>query len=69
MSRTGPDRTTFTVAPVEGGWAVEQDGVYSDRCVTKDEAMAAANKRARAAHDDGRACQVRVTGEMGYFSA
>ena len=69
MSRAGPDRTTFTVAPHNGGWAVEEGGVFSSRCVTKDEAMAEANKRARAAHDDGRACQVRVTGEIGYFSA
>jgi hypothetical protein len=42
--------------------------VFSDHTIDREEAKAAANKRARALQDSGRACQVRVTGEHGYFA-
>ena len=68
-ARTGPARATFTVCLMEGCWAVEHEGQIVDRCSSKEEAKAAANKRARAAQDAGQACQVRVTGEAGFFAA
>jgi hypothetical protein len=68
MARNGPDRTIFTVARHEGRWAVEHDGEFSDHSLDKEEAKAAANKRARAAQDSGQACQVRVSGEHGFFT-
>ncbi|MEO6338569.1 MAG: hypothetical protein ABIO39_00905 [Caulobacteraceae bacterium] len=67
--RNGPARTVITVSRLETGWAVEEGGEFYDRTPNKDEAKAAAHKRARAAQDAGRPCQVRVDGETGYFSA
>ncbi|MDB5450322.1 hypothetical protein DJ021_03120 [Phenylobacterium hankyongense] len=66
--RNGPDRSIFTVAWHDGRWAVEHDGEYSDHTRDKEEAKAAANKRARAAQDLGQACLVRVSGERGFFA-
>lgn len=65
--KSGLDRATFTVAPHMGGWAVEHDGEFV-ACASKEEAKAAANKGARAAQDSGRPCQVRVSGELGFFA-
>ncbi|RAK56470.1 DUF2188 domain-containing protein [Phenylobacterium deserti] len=67
--RNEPARLTFTVRPHNGGWAVEHAGEYLDSTRNKDEAKAAANKRARAAQDAGQACIVRITGEHGFFGA
>jgi hypothetical protein len=60
-------RLVFTVAPYKGGWAVEHEGVYLDASASKEEVKAAANKRARASQDSGKPCQVRVSGEGGFF--
>lgn len=68
-ARNGPERAIFLVAPRENGWAVEHDGDFSGFCGSKEEAKATANKLARAAQDAGRPCQVRVAGELGFFSA
>jgi hypothetical protein len=61
------DREVLTVARDEGRWAVEYRGAFSDHTSEKEEAKAAANKRARVLQDEGRACQVRVSGEHGFF--
>jgi hypothetical protein len=61
-------RSVFTVIRHEGGWAVEHDGGVYDASASKDEARAAANRRARACMDAGRMCQVNVAGEAGFFS-
>ncbi len=66
--RDSADRSVFTVARHDGRWAVEHGGEYFDHSIDKEEAKAAANKRARAAQDAGRPCQVRVTGEHGFFA-
>ncbi|WP_394763010.1 hypothetical protein [Phenylobacterium sp.] len=66
--RGAADRETLTVARHEGRWAVEHQGVFSDHTAEKEEAKAAANKRARALQDEGRPCQVRVSGEHGFFA-
>lgn len=68
MARDSTDRSIFTVARHDGRWAVEHDGEYFDHTIDKEEAKAAANKRARTAQDAGRPCQVRVTGEHGFFA-
>ncbi len=62
-------RAIFTVARHDDKWAVEHEGQYFDHSIDKEEAKAAANRRARAAQDAGRPCQVRVTGEHGFFAA
>lgn len=62
-------RAIFTVARHDDMWAVEHEGEYFDHSIDKEEAKAAANRRARAAQDAGRPCQVRVTGEHGFFAA
>jgi hypothetical protein len=62
------DRAVLTVARHEGGWAVVLDGCVFGQSRDKEVAKAAANRRARQMQDDGQACQVRVTGEHGYFS-
>ncbi len=63
-----PARMIFTVAQHAGGWAVEHDGVYTDQSMSRDEVMASASRRARAANGAGQLTQVVVQGEAGYFS-
>ena len=65
--QTPEKRTIFTVCPVTDGWAVEHDGIVTDRSADKAVAQASAAKLARAAMSDGKTVQVRVEGEMGYF--
>ncbi|MDO8411848.1 MAG: DUF2188 domain-containing protein [Phenylobacterium sp.] len=62
------DRIVITVARHDGLWAVEHEGAFSDHSLDKEEAKAAANKRARASQDQGRPCLVRVSGEHGFFA-
>jgi hypothetical protein len=66
--RGAGERETITVAKHDGRWAVEHQGVFHDHTSDREEAKAAANKRARALQDSGRACQVRVSGEHGFFA-
>lgn len=67
--RTIPDRAVFTVMRHDGQWAVEHEGEYFGHSEDKEVAKAFANKKARAAQDRGQACQVRVSGEHGFFVA
>jgi hypothetical protein len=62
-------REIFTVTRHLDGWAVEHNGTYSDASLSKDEVSAAAHKHARASHDAGRAAQVTVSDETGFFLA
>jgi len=69
MAVRGPgERETLTVARHDGWWAVEHQGEFFGHTPHREEAKAAANKRARALQDAGRPCQVRVAGELGYFA-
>lgn len=63
------ERAVFTVGLHEGQWAVEHEGSFFDHCRDKELAKAAAHRRARAAHDEGRPSKVQVLGEAGFFSA
>jgi hypothetical protein len=67
IRRLAVSRTVLTVSPHEGGWAVEHEGVYSDASESKEEAKASATKQARRLTDGGTACQVIVSGDVGYF--
>jgi hypothetical protein len=60
-------RAVFIVAPVEGGWAVEHQGSFTDQSPDKAEVTASAHRLARAAMSSGQAVQVRIDGEAGYF--
>ena len=62
-----PPRTIFNVTPHAGGWAVERDGEFLDPAPTKDEVLASASRRARAANAAGELTQVVVWGESGFF--
>jgi hypothetical protein len=64
-----PDRAVLTVQWLEGVWAVELDGELFGQSPDQDVARAAANRRVREMQDAGRACQVRVKGETGFFAA
>jgi hypothetical protein len=64
-----PDRATLTVLRHAGSWAVECDGEHFGHSSDMEVAKAAAHKRARQMQDSGRACQVRVTGDLGRFAA
>jgi len=64
-----PDRAVLTVVRHEGSWMVELDGEFFGPCPDKEVAKAAANKRAREMQDNGRPCQVRVSGELGFYAA
>jgi hypothetical protein len=65
--RINLERTVISVTRDRNLWAVEHLGEYFDHSPDKDEVKASANKRAREAQDAGRACQVRVSGETGYW--
>ena len=62
------NRTVFAVIEDGEGWAVECDGAILDRRADKDEAKAAAHRRARSSQDKGAPCMVRVTGEHGFIT-
>jgi len=64
-----PDRAVLTVTRIEGVWRVEHEGNHFGHSPDKEIAKAAAHRRAREMHDGGRACQVRVFGEHGFWSA
>jgi hypothetical protein len=49
-------------------WAVEESGLFSGHSSDKDVVKAFANKRARQVQDSGHPCQVRVSGEHGFFA-
>ena len=63
------DRAVLTVARDGVGWAVELDGELFGHSSDKEIAKAAAHRRALQMQDSGRACQVRVTGEHGFYGA
>ena len=62
------DRAVLTVARCEGGWAVELDGEVFGKTNDREIAKAAANRRALEIQASGRPCQVRVSGETGFFA-
>src|SRR5437588_328968 len=58
------DRAVLTVERHEGRWAVAHEGGHFGHSADKEEAKAAANKRARQMLDAGQPCQVRITGRL-----
>jgi hypothetical protein len=62
------DLAVFTVVPHRGGWAVEHEGGYLDPGRNREEVIASASKRARAAIVEGRRAQVVLKGEPRSFS-
>ncbi|HEX7885388.1 MAG TPA: hypothetical protein VF474_05380 [Phenylobacterium sp.] len=64
-----PDRTVLTVSRLEGVWRVEYGGESFGHSPDKEVAKAAANRHARSMLDEGKPCQVRVQGELGYGAA
>lgn len=62
-----PDRAVLTVQRHDGSWAVELEGQHFGHSPDKEVAKAAANRRARQILDSGRACQVRIFGEHGFW--
>jgi len=62
-------RLILTVCRHDGAWAVEEEGRFFGHSIDKDIAKASANKRARQVQDEGRLCQVRVSGEHGFFAS
>lgn len=66
--RTTTDRAVLTVLRHEGAWAVELDGELFGRSRDQEISKAAAHRRAREIQDAGRPCQVRVSGETGYYA-
>ncbi|MFI4975131.1 MAG: DUF2188 domain-containing protein [Caulobacterales bacterium] len=67
MSQKTPTREVYTVTTHQGGWAVEHEGALLDASTSKEEVMASASRRARAANQAGRPAQVSVRGEAGFF--
>lgn len=62
------DRAVLTVVRHEGDWAVELDGEVFGKSHDQQIAKAAANRRALEIQASGRACQVRVSGETGFYA-
>ena len=69
LMRIQMDRAVFTVTRHNGLWAVEHGGDFFGHSPDKEIARAEAMKRMRETHDSGRACQIRVRGEHGFFTA
>jgi hypothetical protein len=67
--QTRTDRAVLTVVRRQGQWAVELDGDLFGHSRDKEIAKAAAHCRAREMQDAGRPCQVRVSGETGFYAA
>ena len=67
--RIPQDRAVFTVKRTNGLWLVEHDGEEFGHSADKEVARAEASKRMRAVQDSGRACQIRVSGETGFYVA
>jgi hypothetical protein len=63
------DRAVLTVVRHGDAWAVEHEGEHFGHSSDKEVAKASAMKRARQMLDGGRACQVRVSGEHGFYAA
>jgi hypothetical protein len=63
------ERAVLTVLRHDEAWAVELDGEIFGQSRDPSVSRAAANRRARELQDSGRACQVRVSGETGFFAA
>ncbi|HEV2533690.1 hypothetical protein [Phenylobacterium sp.] len=66
--RMVPDRAVLTVVRHNGQWAVEYDGDHFGHSPDQQVAKAAANRRVREMQDTGRPCQVRVSGENGFWA-
>ncbi len=66
QASTADGRAIFTVTPDDTGWAVAFEGEMYDHSRDKQEALAAAHRRARACHDSGRAAQVTISGEVSF---
>lgn len=62
------DRAVLTVLRHDGGWAVEHEGEHFGHSGDKEVAKASAHKMARQMQDGGKPCQVRVSGEHGFFA-
>lgn len=67
--RTTLERAVLTVTRQDGLWRVDLDGDQFGHSSDKEVAKAAANRRVRVMADKGQACQVRVHGENGFWSA
>ena len=65
--RIPQDRAIFTVTRHNGLWAVEHEGDHFGHSPDKEVARAEAAKRIRTMQDGGRPCQIRVTGEHGFY--
>ncbi len=67
--RIEPERAVFTVIRHNGLWAVEHQGDFFGHSSDKEIARAEAAKRIRQVQDSGKACQIRVHGESGFYGA
>ena len=63
------ERFVLTVARGGGGWAVELDRELFGHSADKEIAKAAAHRRALQMQENGQACQVRVSGEHGFYGS
>jgi hypothetical protein len=69
LMRMISDRAILTVLRHAGTWVVQHDGEHFGHSPDKEVAKASANKRARLMQDSGRACQVQVRGDLGFWAA
>ncbi len=67
--RMVPDRAVLTVTRHEGVWRVEYEGEHFGHSRDKEIAKAAANRQARQIMDGGKSCEVRISGEHGFWAA
>ena len=67
MSKPIIQRVIITVRRKAGLWAAEEEGVFFETSADKDIVKASAAKRAQACYGQGRACQIRISGEHGFL--
>jgi hypothetical protein len=63
---SGPD--IFAVCRHLNGWAVRHEGAYSNLSTSREEAMASANRQARATSTSGRPSRVTVSDDPGFLT-
>ncbi len=61
------NRSVLTVLRHEGAWSVELDGEHFGQSADKEVAKAAAHRRASSLQASGQPCQIRVSGEHGFW--
>ncbi len=68
MKKPIVQRIVITVCRKAGLWAAEEEGIFFATSADKDIVKASAAKRAQVCFGQGKACQIRISGEHGFVA-